>query len=322
MREPISVGLSGVAGVLPRSWHTLDELAAAGLLVSTPDSLASLGFRGAHICDPGDGPESMALEAAREALREARLEPDEVDADIWASARADSHLIGHVSANCPSVLGGFRYAAAWLQDRLDLRNADVLAVGQQGCSTMFSALRIARALVLAEPERCRHVLCVGLDALPPAASREILYNVISDGACAVVLSRDCPNDVWQGFRQISQGSFWDPAAFRAEIMASYFPVARTLLRQLLADHELQPDEIDLVVPTGVNSSSWDLLLKLVGLPADRLYRGLASFGHTMTSDTFLFLDAVRKSRNVPAGSNVLLFAFGFGSNWSALLLEH
>ena len=102
-------------------------------------------------------------------------------------------------------MAGFRYASAWLQQQLDLRNADVMAVAQQGCSTMFSALRLARTPLIAEPERCQHVLCVGVDVLPAGAPREILYNVISDGACAVVVSRGCPPMMWLGYRQISRG---------------------------------------------------------------------------------------------------------------------
>jgi 3-oxoacyl-[acyl-carrier-protein] synthase III len=95
-----------------------------------------------------------------------------------------------------------------------------------------------------------------------------------------------------------------------------------LIQQLLSDHGLQPDQVDVVIPTGVNQASWDLLLRLTGVPGGRLYRGLPSFGHTMTSDSFLFLEALRRAAQVPSGSRLLLFTYGFGSCWSGLLLEH
>jgi len=44
-------------------------------------------------------------------------------------------------------------------------------------------------------------LGVGADVLPDGAPREILYNVISDAACAVVVSRGCREDQWLGFTE-------------------------------------------------------------------------------------------------------------------------
>jgi 3-oxoacyl-[acyl-carrier-protein] synthase III len=219
------------------------------------------------------------------------------------------------------VMSGFRYPSAWLQDALGLEDADVMAVAQQGCTTMFSALRLARSLLVAETER-RHILCVAADALPAQAPREILYNLISDGASAVVVSRSCRTDSWIGYRQISRGSYWNTPACQPEVMAAYFPVAKGLVDGLLADHRLAPGDIDIVVATGVARASWDVLLRLVGIPEDRLYRDGLSFGHTMTSDTFLYLQELRRSGHVRPGSRLLLFTFGFGSSWAGLLLEH
>ena len=321
--EPI--GLSGVAGVLPRYQRDLNELNGAGLLSSSPEALEALGFRCAHVCEPGLALEQMALEAAQLALNDAGLRPPDVDFLIWASARPENHLRPSHAPSAPEsgsdAMDGFRYASAWLQDALDLRNADVLAVAQQGCSTMFSALRIARSLLLSEPQR-QHALCVGVDMLPRGAHREILYNVISDAACAVVVSRGCQEDVWLGYSQLSRGHYWDPSNSEPQILAAYFPTAAMLLRRLLAEHSLRPDEVDVVVPTGVSRASWDILLRLVGIPEDRLFTDLASFGHTMTSDTFVHLQELRRRGVVPRGSRLLLFTFGFGCSWCGLLLEH
>ena len=53
------VGLSGVAGVLPPRQLGLEELAAAGLLTSSPQALSSFGFERAHICDRDYSSEDM-----------------------------------------------------------------------------------------------------------------------------------------------------------------------------------------------------------------------------------------------------------------------
>jgi 3-oxoacyl-[acyl-carrier-protein] synthase-3 len=319
-----SIGLSGVAGVLPAATRDLTELASAGLLTSSPETLAAFGFSRAHIAGVHARLDEMAFDAAAAAMSDAGLQPRNIDVLIWASARPENQVCRMADA-LPSppndVMPGFRYVSAWLQNELELHEAEVMAVAQQGCSTMFSALRVARSLLVAEPDR-HHVLCVAADVLPPDVPREILYNVISDAASAVVVSRDCTTDRWVGYRQISRGYYWNPAACPQEIVAAYFPTAKALIERLLSDHGLRPQDIDVVVPTGVNQSSWEILLRLIGIPQERLYQQAPSFGHTMTSDTFLYLQQLRSAGCIARGSRLLLFTYGFGSSWCGLLLEH
>ena len=310
--------------MLPRRQHSLTELEGRGLLSSPTESLAAFGFERAYLCDRDCTLDDMALDAARAALSDAGLQPYQIDVLVWAGARPESHVRNTESAervDRDAVMDGFRYTSAWLQNTLDLHNAEVTAVAQQGCATMFTALRVARAILLAEPGR-QHALCVAADALPAGAPREILYNVVSDAACAVVVSRDCSTDTWVGYRQLSRGYYWDPSARGPEIVAAYFPTAKAVIEQLLAEHGLRPCDIDVVIPTGVNRASWSILMRLVGIPEERLFDRLPSFGHTITSDSFLYLQKLRREGEVRPGSRLLLFTYGFGSNWSSLLLEH
>jgi 3-oxoacyl-[acyl-carrier-protein] synthase-3 len=316
------VGIRGVAAVLPPTRLTLDQLAARRMIVSSPADLASFGFRAVHLADSTHDAAWMVREAARRALDDAGLDPDDIGLLVWTSALVHNHLRVEVSeTDADSMLPLFRYASGWLQDELALDRAEVTAVAQQGCASMFSALRLARASLLAEPE-LRHVLCVGVDVLPRGATREILYNVISDGACAVVVSQDAPRDRWLGCRQISRGYYWDTPARQAEILASYFPTARLCIAELLDRHNLKPGDIDWVVPSGVQRTSWDILLDLVGISADRLYQAGESFGHTILADNFLLMEHLRRDGAITSRAKLLLFTYGFGSSWSSLLLEH
>lgn len=310
------VGLRGVAGVLPESSLDLQELQQRSLIRSNPQTLADFGFERAHIAQPGESPQ-LALKAAREALADAQLEASQIDLLIWASALPQNHLI---PTEDQSVLKNFQYAAGWLQQELHLTNSEVMAVTQQGCATMFSALRAARSLIVADP-RVNNVLCVGVDVLPAGATREIMYNVISDAACAVVVSRDWPRDRWLGYRQISHGYYWDTIGKQAEIIAAYFPTSHALMGELLEGCDLAPSDVDVVVPTNVNRKSWEILLRLVGIDSTRLYRG-ESFGHTIAADNFLILNGLRSRKDVREGAKMMLFTYGFGSTWSGLMLEH
>ena len=220
-----------------------------------------------------------------------------------------------------ALLARFNYRASWLQDELGLTRASLLGNAQQGCGGMFSALRTAHALLVAEP-RVRHVLCVGVDVLPADGPREILYNIISDAGAAVVVSRGATRDRWVGYHQLSKGYYWDVAAKQKEIIASYFPTSRLVIQQLLAQLSLAPTDIDWLVPTGIGADSWLILAQLIGLAPEKIYGGHRKFGHTVAADNFLHLAEIRADPSITAGRHLLLFTYGFGSSWCGLVLEH
>jgi 3-oxoacyl-[acyl-carrier-protein (ACP)] synthase III-like protein len=185
------VGLRGIAAVLPPHSRDLRELDCSRLLVSDRSALEELGFEMVHVCDGAHDVGWLALESARLAITRAEVKPAEIDVLIWASALSETHVKEARSAPLTpmeKLLSGFNYRASWLQEELHLDNARALGVAQQGCAGMFNALSMAHALLLSDPS-LTNILCVGVDALPEAAPREILYNLISDAGCAVVLSR-------------------------------------------------------------------------------------------------------------------------------------
>jgi 3-oxoacyl-[acyl-carrier-protein] synthase III len=318
-----AIGLAGVAGVLPPRGASLEELAEQGLLSSRPETLRDLGFGVAHVADEVHDAYWLAQAAAEQALADAQVAADEIGLLVYAGGLADSHQIGSLceAQDHPTLMSRFRYPSGRLQDELRLDRAEVIGVAQQGCASMFAGLRVARNALLSQPD-LQHVLCVGVDVLPPRAGKEIVYNVISDAAAAVVVSRDAHRDRWLAYHQLSRGYYWDTPARQAEIIAAYFPTARLAIEELLQGEGLRPDDIDLVIPSGIQRRSWDILLDLVQIPRQRLYEPGASFGHSICADNFLHLARLRRDGAVVSGAKLLLFTYGFGSSWCCLLLEH
>ncbi len=318
-----SIGLSGVAGVLASQKLTLTELHARGELVSAPAVLSDLGFEHCHVIPSDSDLGELARTAALSALRDAGLEAKDIDVLIWASALPENHVrrsASPVAGPMTELLSRFNYMASWLQNELGLERASVLGNAQQGCSGMFSALRTAHALLLAEPA-LQHVLCVGADVLPAGAPREIMYNVISDAAAAVVVSRRAKRGRWVGYHQVSKGYYWNIPEKEKEIIASYFPTSRLVINQLLQQAGLKPTDIDCIVPTGVGANSWRILAQLTGIPPERIYQSPRKFGHTIAADNFIHLAEMRAQPARPAGQRSLLFTYGFGSSWCGLVLE-
>lgn len=75
---------------------------------------------------------------------------------------------------------------------LGLRSAFVIWAGGSGCASVFSAVQIARALVLAGA--CRNVLVSAVNKIEVDEERFQRYGVFSDGACSFLICNDAAVD--------------------------------------------------------------------------------------------------------------------------------
>lgn len=326
-RPGAEIGMAELAYYLPPTRCSLEELQREGLLTGSPETLATFGFEYAHIAD-GETHLDMAVHAAQLILERPGVNRAEVGLVLYATALTGSATMASVShpgdsgiLRLETVAECFQYPASYLQAELELTGAAVSGVDQQGCASLMSALRLGRAMLVAEPE-LGSVLCVSADVFPPGQPRDLVYNVISDGACAVLLRHGAPNRILS-CAQITKGSYWDAAAVEHEVIAAYFPTARNLITAALENAGLTLDDIALVIPHNVSRRSWDILRGLLQLPEERVFTdNIARVGHTIASDNILNLrDAIDAGR-VRTGDKLLLFTFGFGLNWSCMVVEH
>ena len=72
--------------------RTVEQLAREGRICSSSETLADFGFDTVHLCGDDSTPDELALRAARLALAEAKLDPEQIDVLVWASARPECHL--------------------------------------------------------------------------------------------------------------------------------------------------------------------------------------------------------------------------------------
>lgn len=310
-----SIGITAIAYALPERAVDLRTLHARGLLDSPVDALAQFGFGCVHVSDlPAD---ELALIAVRRLIDEHGIEPRSVDALLYAGAIPESHRV----ADDGAALEGFNYPVARLQYECGLINAFTIGIGQAGCTGLMSAAMLAADHLRANPE-ARRVVCVSADVLPAGRKREIIYNVISDGACALLVERDGVRNRILAHRHVAKGYYWNAAARRNEIVAAYFPTARTIILDTLHACGLSATDIALIVPHNVSLRSWHILLPLVGMSPERLFAdNIAAKGHVIAADNFINLKDATDRGRIAAGDRLLLFNFGFGANWACLLLE-
>jgi 3-oxoacyl-[acyl-carrier-protein] synthase III len=321
------VGIDAVTYWLPSASPTLAELEQRGALRGPAATLAGFGFRQARIAE-SESHVDMAVNAARALLGETGTAPDEIDLVLYAGALTSSTTMECAPAPEGSVLqlrdlmDFFKYPVSRLQSELDLTSATVAGVDQQGCAAIFSAVRLARATLLAEPD-VRTVLCVSADRLPHGSTRDVVYNLVSDGACAMLVRRDASRNRILATHQVTKGAFWDSGSLENEIIAAYFPTARTVIEDTLRKAGVTLADIAWVIPHNVSLRSWEILLGLIGCPREKLYaENIGRVGHTIAADNFINLRDATDAGVVRTGDLLLLFTFGYGLNWSCMVLEH
>ena len=317
-----SIGIRGIAYALPAARRALSELETLGQLRSEPELLEQFGF--AQVCvAEEETPYSLALTAASSLLDEQRVEPETVDTLIFCGTPSVAFSpAGNAggAADHIATTRRFRYPATRLQYDLGLACASTLALDQLACTSLFAAVRMARALIQAAD--ARRVLCVSAEFFPEDAGREALYNCTADASCAVLVDADVEGNRIVASAQTTKGYYWDADAMPNEIVASYFPTAASVIAQTLRRARWQPNDVSLVIPHNVSVRSWEILLGLTGIERARLWcRNVARIGHTLAGDNFINLRDAIDDGSVRPGDRLLLFSYGYGAHWTALALE-
>ena len=319
-----STGISAVGYYLPPHERTIAELIATDQTNSSADKLARLGFGSIRIaCD--ESAVQLAMKAVQDLQARSGFDLDQVDVLLYAGALATSSVVIEDDAKPWSALVDptplFRFPGTCLQSELGIPRAAVIGVAQLACNTFQATLRIARGLLMAEPS-LEHVLCVAADRFPQSAKREIVYNLMSDGACAAVVSREHSQNRILSTVQITRGVYWDSSISHDHLIAAYFPLARRAILEAVAGAGLTMGEIDLLIPHNLNIKSWEILAQVIGMPLERIYTAnIARIGHVVASDNIInYIDAAAQGRIVH-DQKIALFVMGFGAHWSCTVIE-
>lgn len=321
-----TVGIKALSYYLPNNFKTLEELEKDKKLISKAKVLKSFGFNKVRIAK-NETHVDLAKKAVKDLLKTNDIDPLEIDIVIFAGAMNHSFMVYEKNYEIKNSLiknpmDLFKYPASKLQYELGISNASVIGLGQQGCSSLFSAIRVGRDILVSE-DNVKNVLCVSSDVFPDNAIREVVYNVLSDGAGAVLLTKDSNVNKIIVISQITKGYYWDGDLRQNELIASYFPTARNIISDTLKKADLKIEDIDILIPHNVSMRSWDILLELIGFPKKRFYgQNIAKNGHSIGADNIINLKDAIDSKIIKKDDLVLMFNFGFGVNWSCIILEH
>jgi 3-oxoacyl-[acyl-carrier-protein] synthase-3 len=323
----IAVGLTGVGSYVPERVLTNADLEA---MVETSDEwiVTRTGISERHIAAPEQAASDLALPAAREALEEAGVEPEELDLVVVATATPDM-LFPATAAIVADTLGA-RKAAAY----------DLLA----GCTGFVYALSQAYGQVATGLSK--RALVVGTEVLSKITNWEDRSTCIlfGDGAGAVVVQPVGNGGGIAGFelgadgsggpdlcvpaggsrRPISADALEEEAQFIKMNGAEVFRFATRIMvssaEELLALCGATVDDVDLYVPHQANKRIVDHAVKNLGLDPERVLMNIDRYGNTSSASIPICLAEAQAAGRLEEGTRVLMSAVGAGLTWGSVYL--
>lgn len=300
-------------------------------IVATSDSWITerTGIRERRIAAPGTPTSDLSFEAARRALDDAGVSPEQLDLIVVATITGDMPF--------PST-------ACFLQTRLGASRAFALDVNA-ACSGFLYALSMADAQIRAG--RARRALVVGAEILSSVTdytdrSTCILFG---DGAGAAVLSA-CPDgDGILDCSLHSDGNLWEliycpgggtanPYSAETEAQRLHFlrmngndtfkhAVTRMVevSTAVLERNGIPGDRVALFIPHQANMRIINAVGKRLSIPDDRVFVNLERYGNTSAASIPIALAEAREQARYKKGDYVLLTAFGAGLTWGSVLMR-
>ena len=326
---PRRARISGLATYVPPKLLTNADLER---LVDTTDEwiLQRTGIRERHIVDAGVATSDLAAEAAREAIRRARLAPTDIDFIV-------------VGTTTPDMM--FPSTACLVQHKIGATHAWGFDLGA-ACSGFTYALTTAAQMVMAGGSR--HALVIGADVM----SSIIDYTdrttcvLFGDGAGAAVVEAsdderigiiDFENYVDGGGGDAlcmpAGGSLRPASVETVEQRLHYvkqdgaavfkFAVRNTeeAARRILDRNGVKPCEIDLFVSHQANRRIILSATEKLGIPPEKVVINIERFGNTTGGTIPLALNDAVESQRLKEGDLLLVASVGAGFTVGAILMR-
>jgi len=317
------VRVLGLGAYLPARVVTNDDL-AQHLDTSDEWIRTRTGIRERHYAADEEATSDLALVAAREALDDAGLTPEDIDVVIVATTTPD-HPIPATAPSLAAKLGIHRAA-------FDLNAA---------CSGFVYGLQIAAGLAQAGST----VLLVGAETLTRYFDHDdrSIAVLFGDGAGAVVLQADPdvtigpfdlgangedPSILWmraggsrEPFDPVLHASASSRMSFRGGDVYRYAVTHMTESSQnVLEEAGLTIADVDLLVGHQANQRILDTVAERLGIPGERCHLTVDRHGNTSAASIPLALADARAAGLLRPGMRLLLTAFGGGLTWGSCLL--
>jgi 3-oxoacyl-[acyl-carrier-protein] synthase-3 len=288
------------------------------------------GIQERRILGDGKATSHMAVRAARSALEQRGITPDEIDLIIVATVTPDSPVPG---------------TAPLVQKKLEATNCWGFDVNG-GCSGFLCALTTSAQLI--ESGKCRKVLVMGCDKMSALMNYKDRNTCVlfGDAAGAVLLepSEDDEYGIIDSILHMDGiganylhvqggGSLYPPSHDTVDKEMHYvFQDGKTVFkyavtgmtdvaRQVLEKNGLTGEDVKLLVPHQANRRIIDAVSDRLGLTPEQVAINIHKYGNTTAATIPMAMNESYLEGKLKRGDRVVLAAFGAGFIWGSVLMR-
>ncbi len=321
------VGIIGVGEYLPKKILTNADLEK---MVDTSDEWITTrtGIKERRIASSHEAASDLAINAAKEALKDARLKPQGLDLIIIATITPDMQF--------PST-------ACLVQANLGAKNAVCFDISA-ACAGFVYAIIVAQQFIARGTYK--NALVVGTEVLSSITDWEDRSTCVlfGDGAGAAVLSEVKSGGILSTYfgsdgsmanlLMMPAGGSRNPATHKTidkrlhyikmegnEIFKSAVKIMVDTAQIVLKQAGLKCSDVDLVIPHQANVRIIMAMAKRLGLPSDKVFLNIEKYGNMSSASTATALCEAVKVGRIKKGDIILLDAFGAGLVWGACLIK-
>ncbi|MBB6482533.1 3-oxoacyl-ACP synthase [Spirochaeta isovalerica] len=329
------VGVMGIGTYTPESKMDASEIAS---LSGIPENVIreKFGVDSKPVPGPQDSTSHMGIEAAKNAIEMAGIDPAEIDILIWNGAQHKDYL---------NWLAGL-----YVADQIGAVNAwsfDMEAM----CGSMMAGIEVARSLLLSNSDYKTALLVSGYrngDMIDYSVPETSFMFDIGAGGSAMVLRKDLGRNeilgsAFKGDGSFSQGCIvkaggsrnWpvkpeDAGKFRFEIDdvedfkkklgERTLPNFYKVIRESLAKGGLTDEDLDYLAILHFKRSTHNLILEELKL-TDKQTTYLNEFGHIGQNDQVISIEEGLADGKIKDGDNIVMVGAGIGFVWAAAALR-
>lgn len=268
----------------------------------------------------------LAEKAAKKALKDANLEPTDIDLVIVATVTPDNAFPG---------------VSQLLQARLGLNEIMCFDINA-ACSGFLYAFNVADKMI--RSGAYKNALVIGAETLTRLTdwSDRNTCVLFGDAAGAVVLSSSKENKVkdvicgsiadTEGYLICKNPEIKDPEVNAVskqdhihmngrEVFKFATRIMPKMINQLIERNSIQKEDINYVVAHQANERIIDKASRDVGIGMDKMFLNIQKYGNTSAASVPLALDEAIKEGKLKEGDLFVTVAFGGGFTYGGALIE-
>ena len=302
-------------------------------IVDTTDEwiVQRTGIKERYIADESQSTSDLAVEAAKVAIKRAKLEPQDIDAIVLATITPDFFCM-------PST-------ACVVADKLGIK--DVMAFDiSAACSGFVYALHIAKSFV--ESGMKKNVLIIGAEKLSSIVDYKDRTTCVlfGDGAGAAVIGatedkskavidvKTSSDGTYQDFLITPGGGSKNPCSqkvieenmqfLKMKGNETFKLAVNTLtndVKEILEENGLTGEDIDHFIPHQANYRIIDAVGRKLKIPNEKIALTVHKFGNTSAASIPMAMDEWYKEGKLKTGDLMLLDTFGGGLTWGSALVR-